>query len=99
MAQTDVDHASSRAPLLSGAFDRTGDLPVNTDGGLKAFGHPIGASGLRMLFECWLQLRREAGDRQVATVDAGRGLALTHNLGGPPGACVSFVGVYGSEPG
>jgi acetyl-CoA C-acetyltransferase len=85
--------------VLSGAFDRTGDLPVNTDGGLKAFGHPIGASGLRMLFECWLQLRREAGDRQVATVDAGRGLALTHNLGGPPGACVSFVGVYGSEPG
>src|SRR5205807_1894944 len=46
--------------VLSGAFDLGGELPVNPDGGLKAFGHPIGASGLRMLFECWLQLRREA---------------------------------------
>src|SRR6202007_448803 len=39
---------------LAGAFDRDGDLPVNPDGGLKSFGPPIGASGLRMLFECWL---------------------------------------------
>jgi acetyl-CoA C-acetyltransferase len=84
--------------VLAGTFDRTGALPVNPDGGLKAFGHPIGASGLRMLFECWLQLRGEAGERQVATVAEGRSLALTHNLGGPPGACVSFVGVYGTEP-
>jgi acetyl-CoA C-acetyltransferase len=84
--------------VLAGTFDRTGALPVNPDGGLKAFGHPIGASGLRMLFECWLQLRGEAGERQVATVAEGRTLALSHNLGGPPGACVSFVGVYGTEP-
>jgi acetyl-CoA C-acetyltransferase len=83
--------------VLAGTFDRTGSLPVNTDGGLKAFGHPIGASGLRMLFECWLQLRREAGERQISTVDEGRNLALTHNLGGPPGSCVSFVGVFGTE--
>ena len=46
--------------VLDGAFDLDGDLPVNPDGGLKSFGHPIGASGLRMLFECWLQLRGEA---------------------------------------
>ena len=84
--------------VLAGTFDADGELPVNTDGGLKAFGHPIGASGLRMLYECWLQLRGEAGDHQVATVAQGRKLALTHNLGGPPGACVSFVGVYGTEP-
>ena len=83
--------------VLAGTFDRTGALPVNPDGGLKAFGHPIGASGLRMLFECWLQLREEAGERQVPTVASGRSLALTHNLGGPPGACVSFVGVFGTE--
>lgn len=83
--------------VLAGTFDRGGALPVNTDGGLKAFGHPIGASGLRMLYECWLQLRLEAGERQVATVGEGRNLALTHNLGGPPGSCVSFVGVYGTE--
>jgi acetyl-CoA C-acetyltransferase len=84
--------------IQAGAFDLTGDLPVNPDGGLKSFGHPIGASGLRMLFECWLQLRGEAGKRQIASVDRGRTLALTHNLGGAPGECVSFVGVVGSEP-
>jgi acetyl-CoA C-acetyltransferase len=85
--------------VLAGTFDRDGELPVNPDGGLKSFGHPIGASGLRMLFECWLQLRREAPpERQIASVDAGRTLGLTHNLGGAPGECVSFVGVVGSEP-
>jgi acetyl-CoA C-acetyltransferase len=84
--------------VMGGAFDLGGDLPVNPDGGLKSFGHPIGASGLRMLFECWLQLRREApAERQVAGVGEGRTLGLTHNLGGRPGACVSFVGVVGSE--
>ena len=82
----------------AGAFDLHGDLPVNTDGGLKSFGHPVGASGLRMLFECWLQLRGEApDDRQIDTVD--RGLALTHNLGGCPGEMVSFVGIWGNRPG
>jgi len=84
---------------LAGTFDLDGELPVNPDGGLKAFGHPIGASGLRMLFECWLQLRGEAPpDRTIASVEAGRKLALTHNLGGSPGECVSFVSVVGSEP-
>jgi acetyl-CoA C-acetyltransferase len=83
---------------LAGTFDRDGELPVNPDGGLKSFGHPIGASGLRMLFECWLQLRKEAPpERQIASVDAGRTLGLTHNLGGAPGECVSFVSVVGSE--
>jgi acetyl-CoA C-acetyltransferase len=83
-----------------GLFDLDGDLPVNPDGGLKAFGHPIGASGLRMMFEAWLQLRGEAPpERAVRTVsEGGRGLALTHNLGGGPGECVSFVSVVGNEP-
>jgi acetyl-CoA C-acetyltransferase len=80
--------------VLEGAFDLDGELPVNPDGGLKSFGHPIGASGLRMLFEAWLQLRGEAQSRQI---DNGRTLALTQNLGGRPGACVSFVGIVGSE--
>src|SRR5213594_532430 len=84
--------------VLAGTFDLEGELAVNPDGGLKSFGHPIGASGLRMLFECWLQLRGEAGKRQIASVGRGRKLALTHNLGGAPGECVSFVGVVGSEP-
>ena len=82
--------------VLAGTFDRDGELPVNPDGGLKSFGHPIGASGLRMLFECWLQLRGEAPpDRQIATEKA---LGLTHNLGGGPGECVSFVSVVGTHP-
>ena len=79
---------------LEGAFDLDGRLPVNPDGGLKSFGHPVGASGLRMLFECWLQFRGEAGDRQLADPRLG----LTHNLGGRPGTCVSFVSIVGSEP-
>ncbi len=83
--------------VLAGSFDLDGELPVNPDGGLKSFGHPIGASGLRMLFECWLQLRGEAGPRQIASIAAGKNKALTHNLGGGPGACVSFVSVVGSQ--
>ena len=83
--------------VLAGTFDLDGELPVNPDGGLKSFGHPIGASGLRMLFECWLQLRGEAGERQIAAVAAGKNKALTHNLGGAPGACVSFVSIVGTE--
>src|SRR5438105_1555563 len=83
--------------VLAGTFDLEGELAVNPDGGLKSFGHPIGASGLRMLFECWLQLRGEAGKRQIASIARGRKLALTHNLGGAPGECVSFVSVVGSE--
>ena len=79
---------------LEGAFDLDGRLPVNPDGGLKSFGHPVGASGLRMLFECWLQFRGEAGERQLADPQLG----LTHNLGGRPGTCVSFVSIVGREP-
>jgi len=79
--------------VKTGTFDRTGDLPINTDGGLKSFGHPVGASGLRMHFECFLQLRGEAGARQV---DNGRTKALVHNLGGYPGEMVSFVSVLGN---
>ena len=87
--------------VLDGGFDLAGDLPVNPDGGLKSFGHPIGASGLRMLFECWLQLRQEApAERQIAaSLPASATLGLTHNLGGRAGrSCVSFVSIVGSEP-
>ena len=80
--------------VMNGKFDLDGELPVNPDGGLKSFGHPIGASGLRMLFECWLQFRGEAGERQLDDPKIG----LTHNLGGQPGACVSFVSIVGAEP-
>lgn len=79
--------------VLEGAFELTGRLPVNPDGGLKSFGHPIGASGLRMMYEMWLQLRGEAGPRQIDHPKVG----LTHNLGGRPGKCVSFVALVGRE--
>ncbi|GAA1750140.1 acetyl-CoA acetyltransferase [Aeromicrobium alkaliterrae] len=81
--------------VLAGEFDADGRFPVNVDGGLKSFGHPVGASGLRMLFEAWLQLRGEAEQRQLADPHH----ALTHNLGGRPGGCVSFVSVVGNELG
>jgi len=77
--------------VLEGTFELTGSLPVNPDGGLKSFGHPIGASGLRMMFEMWLQFRGEAEARQIKDPQLG----LTHNLGGRPGQCVSFVSVVG----
>lgn len=80
---------------LNGDFELTGRLPVNPDGGLKSFGHPIGASGLRMMFEMFLQLRGEAGERQLANPKLG----LTHNLGGRPWKCVAFVGIVGAELG
>ena len=83
--------------VLAGTYDLEGELPVNPDGGLKAFGHPIGASGLRMMFECWLQLRGEAPENRQIGND--RPLALTHNLGGYPGEMVSFVSVVGSQLG
>jgi len=67
----------------------TGDIPINTSGGLKSFGHPIGASGVRMIFECVQQLRGEAGERQIPNPTFG----LAHNVGGPGAvACVIVLG-------
>ena len=83
--------------VLDGTFDLEGDLPVNPDGGLKSFGHPVGASGLRMMFEAWLQLRGEA-PRGAHDRHPTAALALTHNLGGYPGEMVSFVSILGTEP-
>lgn len=79
--------------VLDGAFDLDGRLSVNPDGGLKSFGHPVGASGLRMLFENWQQFRGEAGERQLKDPRLG----MTHNLGGRPGTCVSFVSIVGAD--
>ncbi|RPA57326.1 acetyl-CoA acetyltransferase [Gordonia oryzae] len=90
-----ADRGQAYKDVLTGEFDADGVLPVNIDGGLKSFGHPVGASGLRMLYECWLQFSGRAGDRQIGDPK----LALTHNLGGRPGGCVSFVSVVGSTLG
>jgi acetyl-CoA C-acetyltransferase len=63
-----------------------GDRPINTSGGLKAKGHPVGASGVAQVIEVFHQLRGEAGDRQLPNKDLEVG--LTHNVGGTGGTCV-----------
>lgn len=74
-----------------GFFDLDGGLPVNTDGGLKCFGHPVGASGLRMIYEIYKQVQGKAGDHQLPKADIG----LTHNLGGLPGTFTGAVSIFG----
>ena len=77
--------------VLDGVYDADGDTPCQIDGGLKCFGHPIGASGLRMLYELYLQLHGRADARQL---DEPR-LGMTHNLGGAPHRNVCSVAIVG----
>ena len=81
----------AKEDIESGFFEIDGGLPVNTDGGLKCFGHPIGASGLRMLYEVHNQL---LGRPLGLKVENPR-LGLTHNLGGHPGHFTCAVCVLG----
>lgn len=78
--------------IEAGFFNLDGALPVNTDGGLKCFGHPIGASGLRMMYEIYKQLQEKAGPRQIKNPTLG----LTHNLGGTPGSATISVLIVGN---
>jgi acetyl-CoA C-acetyltransferase len=81
--------------VMDGFYDRDGKIPCQIDGGLKCFGHPVGASGIRMLYEMYLQLHGRAGKRQLKNPKYG----LTHNLGGFPfqNICsISIVGKYES---
>jgi len=65
-----------------------GEKPVNVSGGLKSYGHPVGATGVRMIYELATQLRGRAGERQVQ----GARIGLAHNLGGPAAvSCVSIL--------
>ncbi|MFI5024972.1 MAG: acetyl-CoA acetyltransferase [Alphaproteobacteria bacterium] len=82
--------------VLDGFYDADGRMPCQIDGGLKCFGHPIGASGLRMLYEHYLQFQGRAGERQRK--DEPR-LGLTHNLGGFPHQNVSSVVIVGRQDG
>ncbi len=85
----------AREDIESNFFAIEGGLPVNTDGGLKCFGHPIGATGIRMMYEVYKQLQGKAGKRQVKNP----GLGLTHNQGGEPGAATVRVLIAGNEKG
>ncbi|PVM88876.1 acetyl-CoA acetyltransferase [Caulobacter radicis] len=79
--------------VLDGFYDADGPVPCQIDGGLKCFGHPIGASGLRMLYEMYLQLQGRAGERQLRDPVLG----MTHNLGGAPASNVCSVAIIGRE--
>ena len=72
-----------------GRTSRDGDMPINTSGGLKAKGHPVGASGVGQMVEIFHQLRGEAGARQLNNPDLEVG--LTHNVGGTGGTCVVTI--------
>ena len=77
--------------ILDGRYDRDGAIPCQIDGGLKCFGHPIGASGLRMAYEVYNQLLGRAGERQLGSPSLG----LTHNLGGVPYQGVAAISILG----
>ena len=78
--------------VMDGFYDREGGgIPCQVDGGLKCFGHPIGASGLRMLYEMYLQFHGRAGERQIEDPRFG----LTHNLGGVPFMNVCSIAIVG----
>ena len=89
---------AGRAPhdVRDGRYDRDGAIPCQVDGGLKCFGHPIGATGLRMAYEIYLQLLGRAGPRQLRG-RSGRGpaIGLTHNLGGIPNRNVASIAIFG----
>jgi len=85
----------AKEDIDAGFFQRDGGLPVNIDGGLKCFGHPIGASGLRMTYEVYKQLQGKAQkpERQIKNPRLG----LAHTFGGPPQ--LSAVAIFGNEKG
>ena len=77
---------------LDGFYDREGGgVPCQVDGGLKCFGHPIGASGLRMAYESYTQLLGRAGARQIPNASLG----LSHNLGGVPYLGIAAISILG----
>jgi len=85
----------SREDIENAFFELTGGLPVNSDGGLKCFGHPVGASGLRMTYEVYKQLhgKAQSPERQLKDVRLG----ISQTFGGPPQ--VAAVAVLGKELG
>lgn len=85
------DEGGAVRDVLEGKFDADGAIPCQIDGGLKCFGHPVGASGIRMLYEMYLQLQGRADARQLGNVRNG----LIHNLGGQPNQNICSVSIVG----
>jgi acetyl-CoA C-acetyltransferase len=86
------DEGGGVKDVLDGKFDADGAIPCQIDGGLKCFGHPIGASGIRMIYENYLQLLGRAGERQRKQQPV---FGLSHNLGGMPSQNVAAVAIVG----
>ena len=79
--------------VMDGFYDSDGQIPCQIDGGLKCFGHPIGASGVRMIYEVYKQLQGKAEKRQVKNPRLG----MTYNLGGRPGSFTGAISIWGTR--
>jgi len=79
--------------IHNGFYDLDGKIPCNPSGGLKSFGHPIGATGIRMIYEMYLQLQGKADKRQIKDPRLG----LTMNLGGFPLLNLISVSIVGKD--
>jgi acetyl-CoA C-acetyltransferase len=90
------DEGQAVKDVMDGVFDADGEIPCQIDGGLKCFGHPIGASGIRMIYENYLQLLGRAEARQRQTPPT---MGLSHNLGGQPNLNVSAIAIVGLHAG
>ena len=86
-----ADEGQAVTAVLDGSYDADGKTPCQIDGGLKCFGHPIGASGLRMIYENYLQFQGRAGERQLDDPKLG----LNHNLGGFPHQNICSISILG----
>jgi acetyl-CoA C-acetyltransferase len=82
----------AKEDIEAGFYNLDGEIPCQPDGGLKCFGHPIGASGLRMIYEVYKQLQGKAGARQIKNPKLG----LTHNMGGFPVINVVSIAIFGN---
>jgi len=88
-----LDHAGLCKPgeiwqsIEAGVFSKDGKLPVNASGGLIGLGHPVGATGIRMLLDCYKQVSNSAGEYQIDNADN----MMTFNLGGSATTCASFI--------
>ena len=93
-----IDHCGLTAPgeswkaVEEGRITRDGDFPINTSGGLIGLGHPVGATGVRMVLDCARQVTGRAGDYQIADAEN----LITFNVGGSTTTCASFVVGVGS---
>jgi acetyl-CoA C-acetyltransferase len=80
--------------VMDGFYDLKGQVPCQVDGGLKCYGHPIGASGLRMIYAMYEQLLdRVPDERKVKNARLG----LTHNLGGTPSMNIAAITIIGKD--